>query len=177
VIAIRDQKPNVPQFLEAMKIFDEILQHNRRFAVPECPQIDYISNRDKIGVGRVYFGEGYHTNHSNDVEPPKPTALYVVKLPSTGGRTQFVNMYEAYDELPEQMNKRIDGLPARHLLSKQIQRAKAPEPYGTAGKIASGSFIRSSERIRAQAESRSTSIQSLSQRLSECRNRKRGVWR
>jgi taurine dioxygenase len=40
VIAIRDQRLNAPQFLEAMKIFGEIfLQHNPRFAVPECPQI------------------------------------------------------------------------------------------------------------------------------------------
>src|SRR5258708_31002105 len=39
VIAIRNQKLNAPQFLEAMKIFGEIfLQHNPRFAVPECPK-------------------------------------------------------------------------------------------------------------------------------------------
>jgi len=97
VIAIRDQALNAPQFLEAMKIFGEIfLQHNPQFAVPECPQIHYISNLDKLEDGRVYIpGEGYHTDHSNDVEPPKATALCAVKLPSTGGDTQFVNMYEA----------------------------------------------------------------------------------
>jgi hypothetical protein len=34
-----------------MKIFDEIfLQHNPRFAVPECPQIHY--NASKVQTGR-----------------------------------------------------------------------------------------------------------------------------
>ena len=65
VIAIRDQKLSAPQFLQAMKIFGEIfLQHNPRFAVPECPQIHYISNQEKFEDGRVYIpGEGYHTDH------------------------------------------------------------------------------------------------------------------
>ena len=128
VIAIRDQTLNAPQFLEAMKIFGEIfLQHNARFAVPECPEIHYISNQDKLEDGRVYIpGEGYHTDHSNDVEPPKATALCAVKLPSTGGDTQFVNMYEAYEALPEEMKKRIEGLQARHVYQSKYSERKLP---------------------------------------------------
>jgi taurine dioxygenase len=128
VIAIRDQTLNAPQFLEAMKIFGEIfLQHNPRFAVPECPQIHYISNQDKLEDGRVYIpGEGYHTDHSNDVEPPKATALCAVKLPSTGGDAQFVNMYEAYEALPEETKKRIEGLQARHVYESKYSERKLP---------------------------------------------------
>ena len=56
VLAIRDQKLDAPQFLEAMKIFGEIFhQHNPRFAVPECPAIHYISNQDKTEDGAVYI--------------------------------------------------------------------------------------------------------------------------
>jgi taurine dioxygenase len=63
VIAIRDQKLNAPQFLEAMKFFGEIfLQHNPRFAVPECPQIHYISNQDK-------FEDGESTSPARDTTP------------------------------------------------------------------------------------------------------------
>jgi taurine dioxygenase len=143
VIAIRDQKLNAPQFLEAMKIFGEIfLQHNPRFAVPECPQIHYISNQDKFEDGRVYIpGEGYHTDHSNDVEPPKATALYAVKLPKTGGDTQFVNMYEAYDALPEEMKNRIDGLQARHVYQSKYSERKLPSLTEERRKIASGSVV------------------------------------
>jgi taurine dioxygenase len=74
VLVIRGQKLNAPQFLEAMKLFGEVFpQHNSRFAVPECPAIHYISNQDKLEDGRVCIpGQGYHTDHSNDAEPPKP---------------------------------------------------------------------------------------------------------
>src|SRR4030095_7473177 len=109
VLCIRDQKLDAPQFLEAMKIFGEIFhQHNPRFAVPECPAVHYISNQDKTEDGKVYIpGEGYHTDHSNHDVPPKATALHAVKLPKTGGDTQFVNMYEAYEARPSGTKARI----------------------------------------------------------------------
>src|SRR5438046_13431 len=116
VLAIRDQNLSAPQFLQAMKLFGEIFpQHNSRFRVPECPAIHYISNQDKLEDGRVYIpGEGYHTDHSNDAEPPNATALHAVMLPPTGGDTQFINMHEAYDALPGATRQRIDGRLARH---------------------------------------------------------------
>jgi taurine dioxygenase len=143
VIAIRDQNLTAPQFLEAMKIFGEVfLQHNPRFAVPEGPQIHYISNQDKFEDGRVYIpGEGYHTDHSNDIEPPKATALYAVKLPKTGGDTQFVNMYQAYDALPEAMKERLDGLQARHVYQSKYSERKLPSLTQERRKIASGAAI------------------------------------
>jgi taurine dioxygenase len=143
VIAIRDQNLNAPRFLEAMKIFGEIfLQHNPRFAVPECPQIHYISNQDKFEDGRVYIpGEGYHTDHSNDIEPPKATALYAVRLPKSGGDTQFVNMYKAYEALPEEMKMRIEGLQARHVYQSKYSARKLPSLAEARKKIASGSVV------------------------------------
>jgi taurine dioxygenase len=98
-----------------MTIFGEVFpQHNPRFAVSDCPSIHYIFNQDKLEDGRTYMpGEGYHTDHSNDAEPPKATALHAVTLPASGGDIQFVNMREAYDALPAAMKVKIDGLAAR----------------------------------------------------------------
>lgn len=143
VLAIRDQKLDAPQFLEAMKIFGEIFpQHNSRFAVPECPAIHYISNQDKLEDGKVYIpGEGYHTDHSNDEVPPKATVLHAVKLPNTGGDTQFVNMYEAYDALPEATKKRIDGLQAKHVYQSKYSERKLPKLPGEKKRIETGSVI------------------------------------
>lgn len=143
VLCIRDQKLDAPQFLEAMKNFGEIFpQHNSRFAVPECPAIHYISNQDKLEDGRVYIpGEGYHTDHSNDEVPPKATALHAVKLPNTGGDTQFVNMYEAYDALPEATKKRLDGLKAKHVYQSRYSARKLPKLPGEKKKIETGSVI------------------------------------
>jgi taurine dioxygenase len=143
VIAIRDQKLGAPEFLEAMRIFGDVfLQHNARFAVPECPQIHYISNQDTLEDGRVYIpGEGYHTDHSNDVEPPKATALHAVKLPTSGGDTQFVNMYEAYDALPDEAKTRIEGLQARHVYQSKFSERKLPHLAAERAKIGSVSVV------------------------------------
>ncbi len=107
VLVIRDQNLRAPEFLQAMQLFGDVFpQHNPRFQVPECPMIHYISNQDRFEDGRVYIpGEGYHTDHSNDAEPPKATALHAVKLPKSGGDTQFINMHEAYEALPEGCRK------------------------------------------------------------------------
>lgn len=128
VIAIRGQTLNASQFFEAMKIFGEIFpQHNTRFAVAECPEVHYVSNQHRLDDGHIYIpGEGYHTDHSNDAEPPKATALCAVKLPGSGGDTQFVNMYDAYDALPEATKRRIDGLYARHVYESKHGGRKLP---------------------------------------------------
>jgi taurine dioxygenase len=82
--------------------------------------------RSRQGARTAAPGEGYHPDHSNDVEPPKATALCAVKLPSTGGDTQFVNMYEAYEALPEEMKKRIEDLQARHVYQSKYSERKLP---------------------------------------------------
>jgi alpha-ketoglutarate-dependent taurine dioxygenase len=132
VLVIREQRLDAPQFLAAMQNFGEIFpQHNSRFAVPECPLIHYISNQDKLEDGRVYIpGEGYHTDHSNDAIPPKATALHAVKLPATGGDTQFVNMHEAYAALDDTMRRRIDGRMARHVYQSRYSARKLPQLAG-----------------------------------------------
>ena len=102
VLVFRDQHLSPQQLLDAVQLFGEVFpQHNTRFALPECPQIHYISNQDFYPDGKRYIpGEGYHTDHSNAAEPPKATVLHAVKLPDRGGDTQFVNMHRAYDDLP-----------------------------------------------------------------------------
>lgn len=150
VLAIRGQCLSAPQFLAAMQIFGEIFpQHNSRFAVPGCPAIHYISNQDKLEDGRVYIpGEGYHTDHSNDAQPPKATALHAVKLPPSGGDTQFVNMCEAYDALPAAMKAKIDRLMARHVYQSKHSARKLPQLPGARKQIAAASVIHPLVRTR-----------------------------
>jgi len=126
VLAIRSQHLGPHEFLKAAQTFGEIFpQHNTRFSVPECPEIHYISNQDTFEDGKVYIpGEGYHTDHSNDKQPPKATVLHAVKLPKTGGDTQFVNMYEAYDALSDKMKARIDHLQAAHVYQSSLSTRK-----------------------------------------------------
>lgn len=117
VVVVRDQKLEPKQVLAAVELFGAIFpQHNTRFALPDCPQIHYLSNQDKFPDGKRYIpGEGWHTDHSNDTRPPKATALHAVTLPTEGGDTQFANMAAAYAALPQKMQARLDGLMAIHV--------------------------------------------------------------
>jgi len=117
VLVIRGQTLSPRQMLDAVRLFGDVFpQHNTRFALPDCPEIHFISNQDKFPDGRRYIpGEGWHTDHSNDVRPPKATILHAVTLPSTGGDTQFANMTAAYDALPDMMRERLRGLSAIHV--------------------------------------------------------------
>ncbi|MEA2737231.1 MAG: taurine dioxygenase [Acetobacteraceae bacterium] len=117
VLVIRDQTLNPAEVLTAVELFGTIFpQHNTRFAIPECPEIHYISNQDHLPDGARYIpGEGWHTDHSNDTRPPKATVLHAVTLPDRGGDTQFANMAAAYAALPAAMQDRIAGLIAIHI--------------------------------------------------------------
>ena len=117
VLAIRDQHLEPAQVLAAVELFGQVFhQHNTKFALPECPEIHYLSNQDRFPDGKRYIpGEGWHTDHSNDARPPKATVLHAVALPSSGGDTQFANMAAAYDALPDRTRARIDGLVAIHV--------------------------------------------------------------
>jgi taurine dioxygenase len=117
VLVIRDQHLTPQQVLAAVGLFGTIFpQHNTRFALPDCPEIHYLSNQDRFPDGRRYIpGEGWHTDHSNDTRPPKATVLHAVELPDRGGDTQFANMAAAYSALPTAMQDRLGGLLAIHV--------------------------------------------------------------
>jgi alpha-ketoglutarate-dependent taurine dioxygenase len=134
VLVFRDQQLTPDQMLAAVRLFGTVFaQHNARFALPECPQIHYISNLDRHPDGRRYIpGEGWHTDHSNAERPPKATVLHAVALPDRGGDTQFANMHAAYDALPEAVKTRIAGLRAVHVYqsrhsARQLLALAAPD--------------------------------------------------
>ena len=126
VLVFRDQHLTPHQLLAAVGLFGEVFpQHNPRFALPECPDVHYISNQDFYPDGRRYIpGEGYHTDHSNAACPPKATVLHAVRLPDKGGDTQYVNMHLAYDALPEETRRRIDALKAIHVYQSRHSARK-----------------------------------------------------
>ena len=131
VLAIRDQKLSARRFFEAMKLFGAIFpQHNSRFVVPECPAIHYISNQDKLEDGSVHPGRRLSHRSFQRCRTAKATALHAVKLPKAGGDTQFVNMCEAYDALPQSVKGKIDGLKARHVYRANTASGSLPRLPG-----------------------------------------------
>ena len=117
VLVIRDQTLTPPQVAEAVGLFGTIFpQQNTKFAIADCPQIHYVSNQDRFPDGRRYIpGDGWHTDHSNAVRPPKATVLHAVQLPDKGGDTQYANMAAAYAALPSATRERIAPLMGIHV--------------------------------------------------------------
>jgi taurine dioxygenase len=128
VLVVRDQKYQPEDFLHAVQVFGELQPHDKKeLHVPGFPQMYFVSNEQTVPGKRYISGETFHTDHSNHPAPPKATILYPVSLPSHGGDTQYVNMHLAYDELPEAMKRRIEGLKALHVyLSKYSPRELKP---------------------------------------------------
>ncbi len=125
VLVMRNQHFSPGQFKAAAQLFGELQPHDKKERhVPGHPDVDYISNEEIENGKRVIPGETFHTDHSNHPRPPKATTLFAVELPSSGGDTQYVNMHDAYDDLPEDTRRRIDGLKAVHVyLSKYSPRS------------------------------------------------------
>jgi taurine dioxygenase len=124
VLVMRDQTFGPDEFKAAAQVFGELQQHDKKeHHVPGHPDVYYISNDEIVNGKRVIPGETFHTDHSNHPRPPKATMRFAVDLPSKGGDTQYVNMHDAYDDLPGDTRQRIDGLKAMHVyLSKYSPR-------------------------------------------------------
>jgi taurine dioxygenase len=118
VLVFRDQPLTPPQFMQAAEVFGELMpQQIKKFALPDFPLVGANSTLDlprKNGKLQVR-GENFHTDHSNEVTPPKATALVAVQIPSHGGDTQFVDVRRAYADLPEAMKQRTKGLRSLHV--------------------------------------------------------------
>lgn len=122
VVVFRDQHFTPQQFAAAAQIFGEIIPEQfPNYRLPEFPTVSFLSNSDleKTGKRRAVRGEGFHTDHSNYNAPPKATILYGIDIPKSGGDTEFVSVQAAYDELRDDIKRRIAGLRAIHAYKSQ----------------------------------------------------------
>lgn len=93
-----------------------VQETGRRF-VEGKPEIYVVSNvmENGVPIGSLGSGEAvWHTDMSYIADPPKASMLYALEVPPTGGNTGFVNMYAAYDALPDALKQRIGGLKLKH---------------------------------------------------------------
>ena len=60
------------------------------------------------------IGGGWHTDHSYDQIPAMGSILVARILPPSGGDTLWAHMGAAYDSLPDETKRRIEGMEAFH---------------------------------------------------------------
>ena len=85
------------------------------------PEITVISNvvSDGKPMGDLGSYEAvWHSDMTYNDLPPKGSALYAIEIPPVGGNTQFANMYQAYETLPQNLKDRIKSLKCVHDASR-----------------------------------------------------------
>lgn len=107
-------------------------EHHTRTAAmsaPEFPEMSVISNIIENGVARGEAGDGelkWHTDHGFMERPAAFTVLLAREVPAAGGDTSFLNMYRAYEELPDDLRARIEGLSLKHQASHASTGQRRP---------------------------------------------------
>ena len=56
----------------------------------------------------------WHTDMSYNPLPPRASLLYALEVPAEGGNTGFLNMYAAYETLPAELKRAVDGRTCIH---------------------------------------------------------------
>jgi taurine dioxygenase len=117
VLVFRGLRLSAADFLAFARRFGRPEPHViDQFHHPEHPEILVLSNRKKEGrpLGLADAGTYFHTDYSYLEVPARCTMLYSIEVPRKGGDTLFADQYAAYDELPQAMKRRVDGLVALH---------------------------------------------------------------
>lgn len=118
VLVFPNQFLGPAELIKAGEIFGELMpQQLQKYILPDFPLVGYNSTKDlPIQNGKLQVrGENYHTDHSNSICPPKATALSAVKIPSSGGDTQFVDVRQSFDDLPLKLQEKIIHLRSLHV--------------------------------------------------------------
>ena len=81
------------------------------------PEITVLSNIVENGKELGALGNSelvWHQDMTYNDVPPKASLLHAREVPNTGGDTSFYNMYKAYETLPDDLLRRIQGLVGKH---------------------------------------------------------------
>ena len=130
VIFFRDQDLTTEEHLRFGKYFGELEIH---------PFAPLGTNRDDHPeVLRITHDEGnkpkenaWHSDVTWRMEPSLGSILRMVETPPVGGDTLFANMEVAYENLPDEIKKKLEGAYAVHdfalFRNRLIKQGKSPE--------------------------------------------------
>lgn len=117
ILLLRGQQPSDQELVNFGSSFGEIKKS--RFVSPLSGhnQIMVISNIREDGkpLGQLPDGEmWFHIDQIYTPQPCRGAALYAIEIPAQGGDTCWSNNVRAYEDLPQAMKARLEGLTAQH---------------------------------------------------------------
>ena len=125
LVFFRDQELSEREHIAFAKRFGKV-NINRFFdAHPEHPEVALVAKEpDQL----LNIGGFWHADHSYDLEPALGSILVARELPSRGGDTLFVSMYDALEVLPESLRKRLFGMrgvhSSRHIFGSYSEKVR-----------------------------------------------------
>jgi taurine dioxygenase len=140
VLLFRGQSLSFDDLLRLREVFgppgqtaNQLLGLGRKKYYPdEVPtEITIISNiveadgtpRGSLGDGEAYW----HTDSSFTETPISASLLHAIEVTDQGGETAFLDMYQAYDDMPADLAARIEGKFANHSKVHNSNGTKRPE--------------------------------------------------
>lgn len=129
VIVLRNQKLSADDLVRFTASFGEVSESVAgAFLLDENRAVTVVSNIvDENGknIGLADAGPYWHTDGLYYTEPHAYTLLYALEVPQENGvprgDTQFVSTADAYDALPDEMKKKLEGLKAVHNIMKRYE--------------------------------------------------------
>jgi len=140
VLLFRDQSLSFDDLLRLREVFgppgqtaNQLLGLGRKEYYPdqvptEITIISNIINEDGTPRGALGDGEAYwHTDSSFTEVPISASLLHAIEVPDSGGETAFLDMYRAYEDLPDDLAARIAGRSINHAKTHTSDGVKRPE--------------------------------------------------
>lgn len=100
--------------LDKRPIASKELHHSVQDLPEEITVISNVKVDDKP-IGGLGDGESvWHADMTYNPTPPRAALLHAQEIPASGGDTQFLNLYAAYESLPEDLKQTIADLDCIH---------------------------------------------------------------
>lgn len=121
VLRFRGQPLSDPELLAFSRLLGELdppgPNPQGKPYLAEFPEINVISNVKQGGVAIGGLGDGeaiWHCDMTYVERPPRAAALHALELPPSGGDTFWSNQYLAFETLPGDLRRAIEGRSAVH---------------------------------------------------------------
>ncbi|WP_020652984.1 TauD/TfdA dioxygenase family protein [Massilia niastensis] len=132
VLVFRDQKITPAEQVAFSRRFGELQIHVLRlFQLAGHPEVLVISNirenGEPIGLGDA--GHYWHSDLSYKETPSLGSMLHAQELPAEGGDTLFANQHTAWDTLPGELKREVEGLQAEHSYLARYEELAQRNPW------------------------------------------------
>lgn len=132
LLVFRDQRITPDQQVAFSRRFGPLQIHVlNQFQLANYPEVLVISNVKQNGrpIGLGDAGLFWHSDLSYLDLPSLGSMLHAQELPGVGGDTLFANMHLAWDTLPQELKRAVEGRQAEHHYIKKYKELQSRNPW------------------------------------------------